>query len=30
MLNDLDWYADNGIALHTGKKVTKIDRTRAR
>ncbi len=26
MLNDLDWYRDNGITLHTGKKVTQIDR----
>ncbi len=26
VLNDLDWYKDNGITLHTGKKVTKIDR----
>ena len=28
MLNDLDWYRDNGITLHAGKKVTKIDRIR--
>ena len=26
VLNELDWYKDNGIALHTGKKVTAIDR----
>jgi nitrite reductase (NADH) large subunit len=26
VLNDLDWYRDNGITLHTGKQVTKIDR----
>jgi len=26
VLNDLDWYRDNGITLHTGKKVVKIDR----
>jgi nitrite reductase (NADH) large subunit len=26
VLNDLDWYRDNGIALHTGKQVVKIDR----
>jgi nitrite reductase (NADH) large subunit len=28
VLNDLDWYKDNGITLHTGKKVVKIDRIR--
>src|SRR5690606_213128 len=28
MLNDLDWYADNGITLHTGRKVVEIDRVR--
>jgi nitrite reductase (NADH) large subunit len=28
ILNPVDWYADNGIALHLGKKVTKIDRVR--
>jgi len=28
MLNDLDWYRDNGITLHAGKKVGKIDRIR--
>jgi nitrite reductase (NADH) large subunit len=27
VLNPLDWYADNGIALHLGKKVVKIDRS---
>jgi nitrite reductase (NADH) large subunit len=26
VLNDLAWYRDNGITLHTGKKVMKIDR----
>ncbi|MGB1109554.1 MAG: nitrite reductase large subunit NirB, partial [Gammaproteobacteria bacterium] len=26
MLNDLDWYADHGITLHTGKTITSIDR----
>jgi nitrite reductase (NADH) large subunit len=26
MLNDLGWYKLNGITLHSGKKVTKIDR----
>jgi len=26
VLNPLDWYAENGITLHTGKKVVKIDR----
>jgi nitrite reductase (NADH) large subunit len=28
MLNDVDWYADNGITLHLNKKITKIDRAR--
>ena len=28
MLNDVDWYRDNGITLHAGKKVAKIDRIR--
>jgi nitrite reductase (NADH) large subunit len=28
MLNDLQWYADNGITLHTGRKVVEIDRVR--
>lgn len=26
ILNDLDWYQKHGIRLHTGKKVTQIDR----
>ncbi len=26
VLNDLDWYAENHIRLHTGKKIVKIDR----
>ena len=26
MLNDLAWYEENGIKLHTGKTVVKIDR----
>ena len=26
VLNDLDWYKDNGITLHAGKQVAKIDR----
>ncbi len=28
ILNPLDWYRDNGITLHTGKKVVRIDRVR--
>ncbi len=28
ILNPLSWYAENGITLHTGKKVTKIDRVK--
>ena len=28
MLNDVDWYADNGITLHLNKKITHIDRKR--
>ncbi len=28
VLNDLQWYADNGIKLHLNKKVTKVDRVR--
>ena len=28
MLNDLDWYRDNGITLHAGRQVTKIDRVK--
>src|SRR5690606_22568960 len=27
VLNDWQWYADNGITLHTGTKVVKIDET---
>ncbi|MGB0126846.1 MAG: NAD(P)/FAD-dependent oxidoreductase, partial [Rhodocyclaceae bacterium] len=27
VLNDFGWYRSNGITLHTGKKVVKIDRT---
>ena len=26
MLNDVQWYEDNNIKLHTGKKITEIDR----
>ena len=28
VLNPLSWYAENGITLHLGKKVTHVDRTR--
>jgi nitrite reductase (NADH) large subunit len=28
MLNDVDWYAANGIGLHLGRKITRIDRAR--
>ena len=28
MLNDVDWYEQNNITLHLGKKITKIDRYR--
>lgn len=28
MLNDVDWYAENHITLHLGKKITRIDRVR--
>lgn len=28
MLNDLAWYRDNGITLHAGKRVTRIDRVK--
>jgi nitrite reductase (NADH) large subunit len=28
VLNPLDWYADNAITLHTGRKVEQIDRVR--
>jgi nitrite reductase (NADH) large subunit len=27
ILNDLDWYRDNGITLHTGKRIVRIDRS---
>ncbi len=30
VLNDFAWYADNGITLHAGKEVTKIDRIKRR
>src|SRR5207253_8883484 len=26
MLNDVDWYAENNITLHLGKKIARIDR----
>jgi nitrite reductase (NADH) large subunit len=28
MLNDVDWYEENGITLHLGKKIVKVDRAR--
>ncbi|MFO1318714.1 MAG: nitrite reductase large subunit NirB [Burkholderiales bacterium] len=28
MLNDLEWYRENGITLHAGKRVARIDRVR--
>ena len=28
MLNDVDWYEENNITLHLGKKITKIDRVK--
>jgi nitrite reductase (NADH) large subunit len=28
MLNDIDWYQENGITLHLGKKIVKIDRVK--
>lgn len=28
MLNDIQWYADNNINLHTGKTITEIDRAK--
>jgi len=28
MLNDVDWYAQNDITLHLGKKITRIDRVK--
>ncbi len=30
ILNPLSWYAENGITLHTGRKVAQIDRVRRR
>jgi len=30
VLNPLDWYVDNGITLHLGKKIAQIDRTKRR
>src|SRR5438034_5350615 len=30
VLNDFAWYRDNGITLHAGKKIVKIDRARRR
>ena len=30
MLNDEQWYRDNGITLHKGKQVSRIDRVRRR
>ena len=30
VLNDFDWYTQNNITLHAGKKITKIDRARRR
>jgi len=30
VLNPLGWYAENGITLHAGRKVVKVDRTRRR
>ena len=30
MLNDVQWYSDNGITLYTGKTVTEIDRVNRR
>lgn len=30
MINDLQWYADQGIKLHAGKRVIRIDRNRRR
>ena len=29
MLNPVDWYAERGITLHAGRKVTRIDRARS-
>ncbi|MCC7462236.1 MAG: NAD(P)/FAD-dependent oxidoreductase [Gammaproteobacteria bacterium] len=30
MLNDVDWYQQHGITLHTGRKIVRIDRLRRR
>ena len=30
VLNDFNWYSDNGITLHAGRKIAKIDRARRR
>jgi len=30
ILNDLAWYRDHGVTLHTGKRIVKIDRRRCR
>src|SRR6478752_4767336 len=30
MLNDVDWYQENNITLHLGKKITQIDRVKRR
>ena len=30
VLNDLDWYRNNGVTLHAGRKVIEIDRVRRR
>ena len=30
ILNNLDWYRDNGVTLHAGKRVVEIDRRRCR
>ncbi|GIZ51262.1 nitrite reductase large subunit NirB [Noviherbaspirillum aridicola] len=30
MLNDVDWYAENGITLHLGKRIATIDRVKRR
>src|SRR5579859_4203448 len=30
VLDDWDWYRDNGIHLHTGKRIVRIDRVRRR
>ena len=30
ILNDLDWYRDNGVTLHAGRRVVEIDRRRCR